>query len=306
MERQRHRQAVIPGATRASPVILCSAGAATSMASQQQASGQTRLSYTSYECNAWELKLAKSGVTVLIDPWLVGSLTFAEQAWLFRGEKGAKHVQIDVDAIADRIDFILLSQGLPDHAHPPTLKRLPKNIPVVGSPTACRVASELGFKQVYELEHGKEISMCNGRLNVRAFAGALVGPPWSTRENGYLITETVEHGIRLFYEPHCDVPDSALQSLPPIDVVVTATSSQSLLGYELVQGDSSIEKVVRQTRPRVLVPLINAAFKLEGPLAKLIYERGSPKELKSRLQKAGLGSIDVQLAEPGQPLEVAW
>lgn len=63
-------------------------------------------------------------------------------------------------------------QGLPDHAHVPTLKQLPKELPVVASPAAARIAADLGFKCIYELDHGQEMTVADGRLRMRATAGA--------------------------------------------------------------------------------------------------------------------------------------
>ena len=65
----------------------------------------------------------------------------------------------------------LHTQGLPDHAHKPTLERLPKEKPVVCSPAAARVASEMGFKNIYELDHGRSMDFADGRLNIRATIG---------------------------------------------------------------------------------------------------------------------------------------
>lgn len=56
----------------------------------------------------------------------------------------------------------------------PTLKELPKELPVVASPTAARIAADLGFKRVYELDHGQEMTMADGRLHIRATAGKLL------------------------------------------------------------------------------------------------------------------------------------
>ena len=64
------------------------------------------------------------------------------------------------------------AQGLPDHAHVPTLRQLPKELPVVASPAAARIAANLGFKRVYELDHGQEMTLADGRLRIRATAGA--------------------------------------------------------------------------------------------------------------------------------------
>ena len=62
-------------------------------------------------------------------------------------------------------------QGLDDHAHKPTLQRLPKHIQIVGSPAAAAVAESLGFTDVISLDHGKTVQTCNGRLTITATAG---------------------------------------------------------------------------------------------------------------------------------------
>lgn len=63
------------------------------------------------------------------------------------------------------------AQGLDDHSHKPTLERLPKDKLVVGSPAAAAVCQSLGFTNVYGLDHGKTMSVCNGRLQITATAG---------------------------------------------------------------------------------------------------------------------------------------
>ncbi len=150
--------------------------------------------------------MALAGLTVLVDPWLEGDLTFGEQAWLYTGKKGRlADVALNLKDIEAQTDVILLSQvsraaarshavqglhqtqtcqcclaglpvkglgrplqvhaelrlpghqhhrghflvqGLDDHAHKPTLRKLSKDIPVVGSPAAAAVARQLGFKTV--------------------------------------------------------------------------------------------------------------------------------------------------------------
>ena len=50
--------------------------------------------------------------------------------------------------VPERIDLLLLTQGLQDHAHPETLSMLSKDLPVVGSAAATKVAKRLGFTSV--------------------------------------------------------------------------------------------------------------------------------------------------------------
>lgn len=61
--------------------------------------------------------------------------------------------------------------SIDDHAHKPTLRRLPKSLPVVGSPSACAVARDLGFETVIEVDHGKEVVVAEGRMKIKATQG---------------------------------------------------------------------------------------------------------------------------------------
>lgn len=65
-------------------------------------------------------------------------------------------------------------------------------------------------------------------------AGALVGPPWSKRENGFVLSETRPNGIRLYYEPHCDYDEAAVAKIGKVDAVVTPANSQVLVTFPLV------------------------------------------------------------------------
>ena len=67
-----------------------------------------------------------AGARVLVDPWLEGDLTFAEQDWLYRGKKrvinASKGERVDIDQIAAETDVVVLTQvrraarvGLPPH-----------------------------------------------------------------------------------------------------------------------------------------------------------------------------------------------
>ena len=64
--------------------------------------------------------------------------------------------------------------------------------------------------------------------------GALVGPPWSKRENGFVLSETRTNGIRLYYEPHCDYDEAAVAKIGKVDAVVTPANSQVLVTFPLV------------------------------------------------------------------------
>lgn len=71
------------------------------------------------------------------------------------------------------------------------------------------------------------------------FSGALVGPPWSKRENGFVLSETQADGIKLYYEPHCDYDEAAVAKIGKVDAVVTPANSQVLINFPLVRSQRS-------------------------------------------------------------------
>lgn len=69
----------------------------------------------------------------------------------------------------------------------PTLSRLPRHIPIVAQPEAAERIRPLGFSSLTTISPGQTMQLCGGKLQLRATAGALVGPPWSARQNGYVL-----------------------------------------------------------------------------------------------------------------------
>ncbi|KAK9795939.1 hypothetical protein WJX73_009032 [Symbiochloris irregularis] len=285
-----HFQRLTSGRRTSCSARAAQAQSATTAAQTQQ--GQRKVDVTFFGCNSWQARFPQIDKTVLVDPWLVGELTFAGLNWAFEGKKGLQK-PLDVNAIAKQADLLLLSQGLPDHAHKPTLELLPKDLPVVGSPAAARVVADMGFKNVFELDHGQSMTFFDDSLQIHATVGALVGPPWSKRENGFVLRETKggsKGGVSLYYEPHCDYDEASLRDAGAqgVDVVITPASSQLVAGYELVQGNSNILKLLQQLQPSVIIPLLNASFPMTGPFSSLVYEDGKADQLTQRLQQANL------------------
>eukprot|EP00208_Stichococcus_sp_RCC1054_P003332 CAMPEP_0206140588 /NCGR_PEP_ID=MMETSP1473-20131121/9954_1 /ASSEMBLY_ACC=CAM_ASM_001109 /TAXON_ID=1461547 /ORGANISM="Stichococcus sp, Strain RCC1054" /LENGTH=298 /DNA_ID=CAMNT_0053534787 /DNA_START=250 /DNA_END=1146 /DNA_ORIENTATION=+ len=267
-----------------------------------------KLTYTSYEANSFKATFEQSGVTVLVDPWLVGDLTFLEQYWIYRGEK-IKARGLDVAEIAASSNVCLITQGLEDHAHPPTLEALPRSLPIVAAPGAAAKCRQMGYTNVTELDHGQTVSVADGRLTLSGTQGALVGPPWEKRQLGVIFREVQEGGLCVYYEPHCDfVSDSVEQSVTAgeVDVVITPVVTQQLgtqsVGYPLVCGDANSVGLVKALRPKLVIPFSNAEIQASGPLSFLISQKGSIDGFKKKLAEAGLSDIVVQQsAEPPQP-----
>jgi len=234
--------------------------------------------------NSWLWEIADQ--KILVDPWLIGPLTFGNADWLFKGEK-QQPLPLPKD-----IDFILLTQGLPDHAHPATLQALDKSIPVVGSPNAAKVVREFGFTEVTALDHG-ETTTCGG-VTVKAIPGSPIGP--TLLENGYLVTENAT-GLKLFYEPHGYHPESLKQEAP-VDVVLTPMLTLSLpLVGPVIRGFKSAEELANWLQPQVMLPTTDAQeTTYEGLLVSVLKATDGPTKVRQRLADQGL---PVQILEPG-------
>lgn len=242
------------------------------------------------DSNSWLLNIA--GKRILVDPWLVGPLVFGHQTWLFKGE----HPQ--PRPIPEAIDLILLSQGLEDHAHPPTLEALDRSIPVVGSANAAKVATGLGYRQVTALNHGETFRL-DDAVAIKAVPGSPVGP--TLLENGYIIRD-LQAGGSLFYEPHgFHQPD--LKQEGPIDVVITPVLDLALpLVGPIIRGQKGALELVDWLEPQIILPTADAGeVTYSGLLISLLKAVGGSSALQATLQTKGL-STRVFSPQVGQPM----
>ena len=244
------------------------------------------------DSNSWLIELA--GKRILLDPWLVGNLTFGNLTWLFKGYRHQER------AIPEALDLILLSQGLEDHTHPETLKRLDKAIAIVGSPSAANVAQQLGFSQVTALKHGEIFTL--DHLTIQATPGSPLGP--LVQENGYLLKDLVS-GVKLYYEPH-GFHAPTLKENAPIEVVITPLIDLGLpiLG-SIIKGTESALKLAQDVRPQVMLPTAAGGdIMVEGWLLSMLTEIGSPDEFRTKLAENNL-DIKVLEPKPGDRVEIS-
>ena len=243
--------------------------------------------------NAWLIEIA--GKRILLDPWLVGSLVFGNLEWLFKGIKQKKY------DLTDPIDLILLSQGLEDHAHIPTLKELDHNIPVVASPNAAKVVKELGYTQIHCLDHGESYTL-EEIVNIKAFPGSLIGP--QLVENAYVITDLKEQQ-KLYYEPHGNhSPDLAQEA--PIDVILTPVVGISILHLlPILQGQNTTLKLCQTLKPQLVLPTADAKeTEYQGLLVSLLRQEGTIDKFRQQLQNNNL-STQVMTPSPGEKVNLS-
>ncbi|MGB6169695.1 MAG: MBL fold metallo-hydrolase [Geitlerinemataceae cyanobacterium] len=249
--------------------------------------------YLTYlDSNSWLWEIGEK--RILVDPWLVGPLMFGNLAWLFKGERRTPR------SIPENIDVILLSQGLPDHAHPPTLAQLDRQIPVVGSAGAAKVVAELGYTQVTTLAHG-ETFVLDDAVEITAVPGSPIGP--TTIENGYVLKD-LRQNRTLYYEPH-GYHSPMLKEMNSIDVVVTPMIDLTipLLG-SVIKGQETALELAKWLKPQVMIPTAAGGdIQFEGLLIKLLHSKGSTEELQTKLVANNLATRAIEPI-PGERFEL--
>ena len=244
------------------------------------------------DSNTWLVEIG--GKRILIDPWLVGSLVFGSLDWLFKGSLPTER------PIPENIDVILLSQGLDDHAHPPTLKQLNRTIPVVGSASAAKVVQALGYTAVTALAHGETFRL-NNQVELQATPGSPIGP--KVVENGYLLKE-LDSGLTLYYESH-GFHSPSLREAAPIDVIITPLIDLALpLIGPIIKGTNSALEVAKLLQPQVILPTANGGdVVFEGLLVNVLRAVGSVEEFRSLLLKNNLSTRVIE-PQPGERFEL--
>ena len=251
------------------------------------------MNLTYLDSNSWLIEI--DGRRILLDPWLVGDLTFNNANWLFRSTKN------NPQPIPENIDLILLSQGLEDHAHPPTLKELDKQIPVVASPNAAKVVKKLGYSKINTLDHEESFQL-GDKVLIKAVPGSPIGP--TLTENGYII-KGLESGKSIYYEPHGH-HDNSLQEAAPIDVIITPLVSLKLpLLGAVVKGQKAALQVCKWLKPQVILSTAAGGdIDSEGLLTSMIQADGSVEKFSELLKQNNLSTKAVD-PQSGETIELS-
>ncbi|MBF2026359.1 MAG: MBL fold metallo-hydrolase [Oscillatoriales cyanobacterium C42_A2020_001] len=246
------------------------------------------------DLNSWIFQLA--GKTILVDPWLVDPMVFYGQPWLFTAYH--KALPAFTPETLPPVDLILLSQGVDDHCHVPTLKQLDRAIPVIASPTAAKIVNQLGFQQVTALSHWQEITL--DHLKIQAVVGAEIQP--GQVENGVLLTDCAT-GKTLYYEPH-SFPVQEAHRIGQVDVAIAPVIGQNfpLLGQVIMGPEQAIE-LVQTLHPKVFLPTTRGDIRTHGILPMLIKSVGSVEEFRDRLT-ASHAETKLIVPNPGEAVEI--
>lgn len=273
-------------------------------------------SYTHLEGNGqlWQAKSGNSQVSLVVDP-LASQLDFGIP-WGYKANKVALSESQTIDLICNaKPTHCLLTMGLDDHCHPPTITKMMNELPdleYIVAPSAEKKLLGLGMKatKITVLKHG-ETCWLGAAARVTATEGALVGPPWQERELGFLLQlgKNEMEGLSIYYEPHADVILQNIKNLRT-DIMVSPVTKQALPAqvpsegqYTLVYGADRTLEIADALGASVVVPLGNGVLEIEGPLAGLVSSFGDVSDFERLLEETG-SSVKVEKASPGVPITV--
>ena len=217
---------------------------------------------TYYGANGWLIEFDEN--KILIDPWLNGDLTFPPGDWLIKGEL-SREVEVPKE-----FDILLLTQGQPDHSHPPTLNKINRNIQIVASESASKVVKKIGFKKVNSLKPGENFTYKN--LSIQATTGASV----PNLENGYIIDNNLDS---IYIEPHGFLD----QNIKPrsIDLIITPVIDFALpIAGKFIKGKTVLPELLKLFNPStVLASTTGGDITFTGIINKLIKVEGDVEDI---------------------------
>ena len=216
--------------------------------------------------NGWIIEFLSK--KIIIDPWLQGDLIFPPGEWFF---KGTLKNEIPTPK---NINLILLTQGLPDHCHVPSLSRFDKGIDIICPKSAFKILKDLDFKSIQVLEPSEKLVIND--LKIEATSGA----PVPNIENGYIV-ESKEGGF--YIEPH-GYFDTKIQARK-LDAVITPTKNLLLpmVGC-FIKGAEVIPDLIKTFNPRyILSSTTGGEVKFSGFLNNFISVEEFKNELKCNL-----------------------
>ena len=217
--------------------------------------------------NGWFIKFRKTNL--IIDPWLKGDLIFPPGEWFF---KGSLEQELSINKT---INIILLTQGLPDHCHIPTLEMFRKDIPIICSKSASRILEKIGFSSIKTLKPREKTHLLN--LSIEATAGA----PVPQTENGYIVRDEEDNSF--YIEPHGYLDENINKQ--NLDAVITPTKNLELpLLGSFVKGADVIPKLINKFNPKVILSsTIGGDAKYSGFLNNFISVQEYKEELNCNL-----------------------
>ena len=216
--------------------------------------------------NGWIIEFKKA--RIVIDPWLLGDLIFPPGGWFFKGT-----LEDEIPTPED-IDLILLTQGLPDHCHIPSLKKFPKETSIICTKSASKILEELNFESINIMQPGENLKFND--IKIEATSGAAV----PQIENGYIL-ETIDGSF--YIEPHGFLDNTVTPR--KLDAVITPTKNLGLpIVGPFVKGADVIPNLVKIFNPSyILSSTIGGDAQFSGILNSFISLEEYKKSLDCKI-----------------------
>ena len=247
-------------------------------------------------------------VKIFSDP-VMSQLDFGIPA-VYRGNKKVIDENAELEIAARTSDIVMISQSYDDHAHTPTLKKLAKmrpEMPYLCPPSAKALLMECGIQEnmISTLLPGQkhEVAKDGTIVEILATNGALLGPPWQQKENGYIMrSETTPASFpSVYYEPHCMYDEEELKRIGPIDYVIAPVVAQKLPGYVLVDGGKKALDLATLLKAKYFIPMMNGGLKQEGVLSAIVKKEGSVEDF-IQMAKSALPNMQILDGAPGNEI----
>jgi len=229
---------------------------------------------------------------------------------LYKGERLTIKGDDELQILSKLTDYVLITQGFDDHAHTPTLKKLATicpNMPYICPPSARGILERCGISsgKITTILPGEstQIKKKNTIIDIVATTGALLGPPWQQKENGYIIKPQAKNIPSLYVEPHC-MYDADELSKYSVDYVITPIVSQELPAYTLVDGGKKALDLAKTLSAKSIIPMNNGGLEQSGVLSALVEAKGSEETFKELVKKETRKPIKVEVIVPGKPLSL--
>lgn len=265
---------------------------------------------THYANNTFTLTHASK--TVLLDPWLTDDLVFLTPKF-FLAKKSPKGASLASALDPNTISAIILTQGLPDHAHQPTLEKLPRTIPVLAPNSALPLLRSLNYQRILPLQPGDgpiPVPNVTG-LSVTPAKGSIVGPPWSEPQLALLLEAADANGnvTTVYHEPHGVHDFDFLRNFRGrLDAVMASCVASTLPvfgNYPLANGVKEAVDLCRITLPKSCVVYDNTDEDQTGFLTYFLHKEGDLEQLKHALAKEeNLNRLQVLPAHIGEPITI--
>ena len=227
--------------------------------------------------NGWIVEF--EDLKIVIDPWIEGDLVFPLGEWFF---KGTLEEPIPTPK---NISIILITQGLPDHCHIPSLNKFPKEVKIICPESAYKSIKSLGFKNINVINPSQQIELDG--LKIEATAGA----PVPKVENGYIVES--QNGS-FYIEPHGFFDKKVRQR--KLDAVITPTKNLGLpLVGSFVKGADVVTELIEAFQPEyILSSTIGGDAKYSGIMNKFLSIKEINKKLDCKLvDLKSLQSINI-------------